>query len=193
MPRISPPSGLSVAAPAELGQGDRINREVGAILSHRPEVATAFGNLQVALRASGTLSPRLLELVRLRIAYHNQCRSCMSIRYQSGIDDGLTEDAVCSLERPADAPDLSPAERSALKFADLFATNHLAIDDSVYDELRTYFTEDELVELGVHCAINVGFGRMVASWAVVEQLPELNVLGDGRFVPWNSDSVAASG
>ena len=41
--------------------------------------------------------------------------------------------------------DLTPAERAALRFADLFATNHLAIDDAVYDDLRLHFTEGELV------------------------------------------------
>ena len=121
---------------------------------------------------SGTLPPRLLELVRLRIAFHNQCRSCMSVRYQSAVDDGLTEDAVCSLERPAEAPDLSDAERAALKFADLFATNHLAIDESSYDELRRYLTEDELVELGMHCAVALGVGRLTATWDVTDDVPE---------------------
>ena len=59
------------------------------------------------------------------------------------IDDGLTEDLVCSLEQAAEADDLSPAERAALRFADLFATNHLAIDDAVYDDLREHFTEGD--------------------------------------------------
>src|ERR1700757_5490845 len=102
--------------------------------------STAFADVPVVDtgQSTGTLSPRLLELVRLRIAFHNQCRSCMSVRYQSAIDDGLTEDAVCSLERPADAPELSDAERAALKFADPFVTNHLALDDTAYDELRRH-------------------------------------------------------
>jgi hypothetical protein len=39
----------------------------------------------------------------------------MSVRYQSAIDDGLTEDAVCSLEQPAQAEDLSAAERGAVR------------------------------------------------------------------------------
>ena len=147
MTRIAPSSAFADVPVVDLGQGDRINLGIAAIVGRLPKVAEALGALNAALR-SGTLPPRLLELVRLRIAFHNQCRSCMSVRYQSAIDDGLTEDAVCSLERPSDAPDLSEAERAALKFADLFATNHLAIDDTIYDELRRHFTEDELVELG---------------------------------------------
>lgn len=121
MARIAPSTAFASVPVDELGQGDRINLGVAAILGHRPAVAGALGSLKAALQANGTLPPRLVELVRLRIAFHNQCRSCMSVRYQSAIDDGLTEGVVCSLEQPADADDLSPAERSALRFADLFA------------------------------------------------------------------------
>ena len=80
----------------------------------------------------------------------------MAIRYDEAVEDGVTEELVCSLERPAEADDLTDAERAALRFADLFATNHLAIDDAVYDDLRRYFTEGELVEIGLNCAIDVG-------------------------------------
>ena len=191
MTRIEASSAFADIPVVDLGQGDRINLGVAAIISRQPEIAEALAALNAALR-SGTLPPRLLELVRLRIAFHNQCRSCMSVRYQSAIDDGLTEDVVCSLERPADAPDLSDAERAALKFADLFATNHLAIDDSIYDELRHHFTEDELVELGVHCAVALGVGRLSATWDVVDDIPDA-FRSDEPVTPWSSAGVVASG
>jgi AhpD family alkylhydroperoxidase len=194
MARIAPSTAFASVSTDDLGQGDRINLGVAAILGHRPEVAGALGSLMVALRSSGTLSPRLVELVRLRIAFHNQCRSCMSVRYQSAIDDGLTEDAVCSLEQPSDTDDLSPAERSAVHFADLFATDHLSIDDSVYDDLRRHFTEEELVELGVHCAYAVGMGRLAATWQVTDDVPDaFRATPDSPLAPWDSEGVVASG
>jgi AhpD family alkylhydroperoxidase len=192
MTRVAPSSAFADIPVVDLGQGDRINLGVASLVSRLPKVAEALGALTAGLK-SGTLPPRLLELVRLRIAFHNQCRSCMSVRYQSAVDDGLTEDAVCSLERPADAPDLSDAERAALKFADLFATNHLAIDESIYDELRRYLTEDELVELGMHCAVSLGVGRLTATWDVTDDVPEAFRSGDDRVTPWASTGVIASG
>lgn len=161
-------------------------------MSRIPGVAEAVGNLTAALRGNGTLPPRLLELVRLRIAFFNQCRSCIAVRYESAVADGLDEAAVCSLERPAEAANLSAAERAALRFAELFATDHLAIDDAVYDELREHFTEDQLVELGLHCAIGLGIGRLSATWDVSDDLPEAARSG-GVVAPWNSASVVASG
>ncbi|MFI5507477.1 carboxymuconolactone decarboxylase family protein [Mycobacterium sp. NPDC051804] len=194
MSRINPSAAFAAIPVDDLGQGDRINLGVASILGHRPEVAGALGAVRAALVSTGTLSPRLVELVRLRIAFHNQCRSCMSVRYQSAIDDGLTEDLVCSLEQPADAGDLSDAERSALRYADLFATNHLAIDDAVYDDLRKHFSEPELVELGVHCAYAVGIGRLAATWSVTDDVPDaFRSTSDSPLAPWDSEGVVASG
>ncbi len=114
----------------------------------------------------------LIELIRLHIAFHNQCRRCMAIRYDEAVQDGILEELVCSLERPAEAfDDLTDAERGpALRRP--VAMAHLAIDDAVYDDLRQYFTEGELVEIGLNCAIDVGIGRLTATWDVTDDLDE---------------------
>jgi AhpD family alkylhydroperoxidase len=168
--------------------GNLINRDVFAILNHRPEAAKALANAIDAVYSTGTLSPRLMELIRIRIAFHNQCRSCMAIRFSEAIDHGVDDNLVCSLEKPAEAPDLSEAERAALRYADLFATNHLAIDDAVYDDLRKYFDEGEIVELGLKCALCVGSGRLAATWHVVDHLPD-RFKADGVVTPWGGSQL----
>ena len=192
MTRIAHSPVFTAVPTQDLGQGDRINLGVAGIIGRLPAAAEALGALTAALRAGGTLPPRLLELVRLRIAFFNQCRSCIAVRYQSALDDGLDEDAVCSLQTPAEAENLSDAERSALRFAELFATDHLRIDDAVYDSLREHFSEDQLVELGLHCAIALGIGRLSATWDVSDDLPDTTGLSE-TLAPWNSASVVASG
>jgi AhpD family alkylhydroperoxidase len=158
---------------------------VPRMAAYQPEMAAAMTALGRAIATHGTLPPRLVELVRLRIAFHNQCRTCMAIRYSSALDDGLTEDTVCSLERPEEADDLSAAERAAIRFGELFATNHLAIDDAVYDGMRAHFTDAQLVELGYLCALCVGFGRLNATWDVDEYLPAgLERTGSDAVTPW---------
>lgn len=166
-----------------------IARGVFDILAHRPAVARAMAAYFAALKEEQTLPDRLLELVRLRVAFHNQCRTCMAIRYQDGLDDGVTEDLVCSLEKPAEAPDLTEAERAALAYADRVMTNHLSIDDSVLDGLRRHFDEGQLVELNAFLAAS-GFGRMAAIFHMVEDLPE-HFRGDSgtRLAPWTSPHV----
>jgi len=161
------------------------NNTQNAIWSLIPEIAAAMGALQQAVMVEGKLDRRLRELVRIRIAFHNQCRSCMALRYES---DQVTEGLVCSLERPQEAQDLTDAEKSALRFADLFATDHLAIDDSLYEELRNHFSEREIVELGAACALFTGFGRLGATWAMTEALPD-SFRADHPVTPWGHDAV----
>ena len=158
------------------------------IYANRPEIAEKFVELGQRMRDVHILPARLLELVRLRIAFHNQCRSCMSVRYSYGVEDGLTEDLVCSLERPQEADDLTEAERSAIAYADLMATNHLAITDETFDDLRKHFTDPEIMELCFNVAYNVGFGRMAMSLNMLEGLPE-GYVGDGVVTPWNQSEV----
>src|SRR5262245_2556994 len=105
------------------------------IYAQRPPLAQKFLEFGKTLRDERLLPDRLIELVRLRVAFWNQCRSCMAVRYEEGARDGVTEALVCSLERPQEADDLTDAERAAIAFADRFATDHLSIDDAMIDAL----------------------------------------------------------
>ncbi len=168
-----------------------VQSDLSGILENAPHQRDGLSAFSRSLRDHRTLPARLVELVRLRIAFHNQCRSCMAIRYQVAVDDGVDEALVCSLEKPYEADDLTPAEVVALRYADLFATDHLAIDDTTYDGLREHFTEAEIVELGLNCAMFVGMGRLAATWDVVDQLPERFQARDaGPITPWGSGALA---
>ena len=140
------------------------------MLAHAP--AAAMGPLQfgAAVTMNRTLPERLIELMRLRIAFHNQCRSCMAIRYSSAAGS-FTEDDVCSLEQPAQADNLDEREKLAIDFGERFATNHLSIDDAYFERLKAHFSEAEIIELMLHCALYVGMGRLAALLDMTEELP----------------------
>jgi alkylhydroperoxidase family enzyme len=173
-----------------VGADERTPLELGLLRVHarRPSHAKAIVGLHAALWSDRLLPDRLLELVRLRIAFFNQCRTCMAIRYPGAIADGLTEELVCSLEKPYEAQDLTDAERAAIRYGELLATDHLAIDDDVYDDLRQHFTEDQIVELGGYCAFCVGFGRLGATWNMIEELPKRFHQGEAA-TPWGGEAI----
>ena len=189
MPRIHP------AAPDQyvplFGEDAPVRLQIYA---QRPPLARRYLELGQALREERLLPDRLIELVRLRIAFWNQCRSCMATRYEEAVADGVSEALVCSLERPEEAEDLTPAERAAIAFGDLMATNHQAIDDSTFDGLREHFSEAEIVELCLNVGWFVGYGRMAAALHLVDDLPErFRREGDGRVTPWGEGEVVLVG
>lgn len=156
--------------------------------AHCPEQALGLMGFGGALKRNRSLPERLVELVRLRVAFFNQCRSCMAIRYSDAVADGVTEGLVCSLERPQEAANLSAAEKAAIRYGELMATDHLAIDDAVYAELRQHFTEAQIVELGMTVAFFVGFGRLAATWHMVEELPEAFKTAE-KIAPWGAEKI----
>lgn len=154
----------------------------------RPDLAEALLDFQAAVARATSLPPRLLETVRLRIAFHNQCRSCMSMRSQAAIDDGLTEELVCELAHPDESTDLDARELAALRYADLVATAPQDIDDVTFDELRRHFSEEEVIELGLHVGFCLGFGRIAMSWDLVDDLSE-GIRRPGTVGPWDAEPV----
>ena len=170
--------------------GTALEQGIMRMFAHTPEISKGLVAFGGAIKSHRSLPDRLVELVRLRVAFHNQCRSCMAIRYQDGVDAGIDEDLVCSLEKPQEAEDLSEAEKAAIEYGELFATNHLAIDDSVYENLRKYFSEAEGVELSITVACFVGFGRLAATYHMVEEFPEaFQNENSEKLTPWNEDSI----
>ena len=169
IPRKSWAPELAVA----YGEQDASELQLGLtrMFAHKPAAAVAVMGLMRALRQSRELSDRLIELVRLRIAFHNQCRSCMAVRYRDADGNSLDQGLVCSLERPMEAPGLLESERAALAYADLFANDHLSIDASTYDGLRRLFhgspdrrARSELRDVRRHrtSGRDLGYGRGTA-------------------------------
>ena len=49
------------------------------------------------------------------------------------------------------------AEKIALRYCELMATDWRAVDAAFYDQLRVYYDEAELVELGTFIGLNIGY------------------------------------
>ena len=83
----------------------------------------------------------------------------MKARYAGARHAGLTEEKIEAIHDDA-SPLLSPRERAAVRFADKLATDHLNVDAALWTELRTHFSEAEVIELAAHTTLYIGFGRL---------------------------------
>lgn len=86
MTRLAPidPETLSGKLREAYDAGSPRDRMLLTPTAHAPELMHALHHFSHVLSDRGSLSPRLVELVRLRVAFHNQCRTCMAMRYQIG-------------------------------------------------------------------------------------------------------------
>jgi alkylhydroperoxidase family enzyme len=159
-PLIAPLSGTEVAPDVAAAivqaqhDGALSSTVLPRIWARRPELAHAQIALHSRFYDSSVLPARLLELVRLRIASINQCEACQTSRKSAEVTE---EDIACLSD---DDERFSTAERAALSFATLFASDHLSIGELEIDGLRMHFTDEEVVELAMFAALMVGTGRL---------------------------------
>lgn len=148
--------------------GDWSNQHVARVFDAAPELLEQYlsfyypwhCNLEGGAEAA-RLSPRLKELVRLRIAILNGCVTCQSARLAA---DAVPEDQATGVwaDDFAKNPAYSPAERAAVEFAERMAVDHHGIGDADVEALREHFDDAEILELMMMAGQYIGFGRCLA-------------------------------
>jgi alkylhydroperoxidase family enzyme len=126
------------------------------VMAHSPMVIRAMDEGYKAHFRAGAVDPRLQELLRLRSASLNSCQPCSASRKDDSVSE---EDVACLID--IDERRYTRREVLALRFADLFATDHHAIGDDTYRELADEFSAEEIVELGWLCAQSLGVHRFM--------------------------------
>jgi alkylhydroperoxidase family enzyme len=150
------------------GEGDWATQHVARVFAAHPEFVEQYlafyypwhSNLEGA-EDCAKLTPRLKELVRLRIAILNGCTTCQSARLAP---DSVAEDEATGIwaEDFAANPEYSPAERAAVAFAERMAIDHHNIGDADIAALREHFDQAETLELMMMAGQYIGFGRTLA-------------------------------
>jgi alkylhydroperoxidase family enzyme len=102
-----------------------------------------------AVYTRGLLSLREREAARIAIAQVNQCNICMTLRAEEGVDEAFYG-----------GEGRNEREALAAEFATRFASDHLAMDDELWNRLHDAFSDDELVDLGLSVASWLALGRV---------------------------------
>jgi alkylhydroperoxidase family enzyme len=74
---------------------------------------------------------------------------------------GLTEELIAEIPRYQDSTLLTPREKAAIRYAEVLAGDHRQAAQELFDELREYFTEPEIMDLGWRIVTFVGYGRFI--------------------------------
>src|ERR1700730_7706130 len=112
------------------------------IVAHSPNALRGLDESYKAIFGRAAVGPRILELMRLRSAQLGSCAPCSLSRK----DESITEEDGAGLGDPARAGS-SKREQLAIRFVDLMANDHHAIDADSFRELAQEFTTEEIVEV----------------------------------------------
>jgi AhpD family alkylhydroperoxidase len=129
-----------------------------------PEGYRAMAGLERYVRESG-LEPSLLELVKLRASQINGCAYCIDMHWKDARARGESEQRLYGLMAWRESPYYTERERAALAWTEavtLIADNH--VPDDLYEEVRQYFNETELVNLTLALVAINGWNRLAISF-----------------------------
>ncbi len=110
---------------------------------------------------SSKLEPALVHLLKLRASQINGCAYCIDMHWKDARAIGESEQRLYGLDAWRESPYYSERERAALTWVEsLTKITEGHVPDSVYEEARKVFSEQELVDLAmVAVAIN-GWNRL---------------------------------
>lgn len=166
----------------DVPDGKGLERE--RLLMMQPDVALGMAAFSQAVYEKTSLPPRVREIARLRVAVANGCPVCLNTRSPKAEAEGLDESGVqeviaCSIGQAPPIDGLDDRERLAGEFADRFATDHHSIDEPFMEELRTHFSDVEVIELTALCAMTVGNGRFMTVLDIAADDDGFYVLPEG--------------
>lgn len=129
-----------------------------------PKLALPAAGFTAAVYADCSLSLREFEAARITIARVNDCAVCLSWRSNRDVPrfqqdpNPPDEDFYAHVGKPWDG--FTERETLTAQFADLFANDHLSMDDAFWERMHASFTDDEIVELGLCVGSWIAFGRL---------------------------------
>lgn len=143
----------------------------------RTKAGEAWYRYWLSLTREGILPADMKELCRVRIAFDHTCGYCSTVRSSAAKKAGLSEEKIQQVWDYENSDMLNTREKLALRMADYLKNNiELADSDAFYADLKANFSDEEIVELGLWCAENVGAGSFVRTLDIItwDQACELN-------------------
>jgi len=113
-------------------------------LSLRPEILKAFGMMGKGVYPGGLIERNLKEKVILKASQLNDCQFCVNSHVDIMTRLGIPKSQIEELDSPKN---LTDREKLALRFTELVMKNSLEIKDSCIENLRSIFSQEEIVEL----------------------------------------------
>jgi AhpD family alkylhydroperoxidase len=108
-----------------------------------------------------TFDPTLLALVKVRVSQMNGCAHCLHMHRQEALKQGETEDRLLLLNAWRESQLYTERERAALAWAEsLTKIAETHAPDAVYEEVKSAFSDDELVALSIGVAMINAWNRL---------------------------------
>ena len=120
--------------------------------AHNLRFTRAHVGMAPFFQAKTKLDPNIRSLAIHYVSELNKCAWCIDFGRAKALKQKLDLEKLAVLHNYANDPRFSPAERAALNYAEATTKTGIPVTDEHIDELKKYFSEQEVVELVVAVA-----------------------------------------
>lgn len=114
---------------------------------------------------SSKMDKSLFELIKMRASQINGCAYCIDMHSKDARKAGETEQRLYALSAWREAPFFTDRERAALEWTEeLTLISQNEVSDNLYNNMRQYFTEEELLTLTMAVVAINGWNRLAISF-----------------------------
>lgn len=135
------------------------------VYAHSPVGMKHIFDMSLALRETGTLSRRLIEIAIVATSHANRCAYCVAHHSPILVELGLGAETVAALDGE-DSPELSEEERLVRDYALCVTERAWGIRDAMFDQLRRHFSNAQIVELTMRIALTGMFNKLNQALAI---------------------------
>jgi alkylhydroperoxidase family enzyme len=140
--------------------------EFARIIARSPVHAKPFLQAMMMSHTEGKIDHRLKEIIRIQLArfaedpYFAGLRSAKA--RADGLDEAVIDEGAGDYE---DSASFNEAEKWALRYADQMYLDASKVDAAFYAEMKTHFSEAEIMELGAFIALQYGMQMFMRTLA----------------------------
>ena len=127
------------------------------IIARSPVHAKPFLRALIMSHTEGNVDHKLKEVIRIQLARFAEDPYFSGLRSNKALAAQLSEEVIDAGSADyEDAPFFSEAEKCALRYADQMFLDANKVDAALYAELKTHFSEAQIMELGSFIALHYG-------------------------------------
>jgi len=131
--------------------------EFARIVARSPIHAKPFLRAMMMSHTEGNVDHKLKEVIRILLARFAEDPYFERLRSVKARAEGLSEEEIdAGAGDYEDSPLFGEAEKCALRYADQMYLDASKVDAEFYAELKTHFSEAEIMELGAFIALQYG-------------------------------------
>lgn len=155
---------------------DKLNELTGEptfveVFANAPELLKfVMGEFYQKIFFGGRVTNKYKQLARLKLSLYHGCLTCNLQNVPGSIEAGVTQAQIDAMEDYETGP-FDDAEKAVLRFADQMALTNMdgSMTQDLYDQLRAYFDDAQICELGTAMAVIGGMAKLSFVMNLVEK------------------------